>query len=82
MYGVIRKPCLWPLKSFLFLCLFKLDAFFPYFGPKIRNFFLSLKECETETETDRLKIGTLNCKGLADEKKRKDVFNWLRQKKT
>ena len=30
---------------------------------------------------NRLKIGTLNCKGLADEKKRKDVFNWLRQKK-
>ena len=28
-----------------------------------------------------MKIGTLNCKGLADEKKRKDVFNWLRQKK-
>ena len=23
----------------------------------------------------------MNCKGLADEKKRKDVFNWLRQKK-
>ena len=30
---------------------------------------------------NRLKIGTLNCKGLADEKKRKDVFNWLRQTK-
>ena len=28
-----------------------------------------------------LRIGTLNCKGLSDEKKRRDVFNWLRQKK-
>ena len=28
-----------------------------------------------------MKIGTLNCKGLADEEKKKDVFNWLRQKK-
>ena len=28
-----------------------------------------------------MKIGTLNCKGLADENKIKDVFNWLRQKK-
>ena len=30
---------------------------------------------------DNLRIGTLNCKGLSDEKKRRDVFNWLRQKK-
>jgi len=30
----------------------------------------------------RLRIGTLNCKGLAGEKKRQDFFNWLRQKKT
>jgi exonuclease III len=28
-----------------------------------------------------LNIGSLNVKGLADEKKRKEVFNWLREKK-
>ena len=36
---------------------------------------------DRDGDRDRLKIGTLNCKGLAHEKKRKDVFNWLRQKK-
>ena len=30
---------------------------------------------------DNLRRGTLKCKGLSDEKKRRDVFNWLRQKK-
>mgnify|MGYP001795901249 CR=1 FL=1 len=30
---------------------------------------------------DNLRSSTLNCKGLSDEKKRRDVFNWLRQKK-
>jgi exonuclease III len=28
-----------------------------------------------------LNIGSFNVKGLADEKKRKEVFNWLREKK-